>query len=61
MLSHPQETLELQPKQAKPIAVTSFAFPHNDVNNFILGSEEGAVYSGTDLVISCGNYFAGGV
>lgn len=46
MLSQPQETLELQHKQAKPIAVTSFAFPYNDVNNFILGSEEGTVYSG---------------
>lgn len=46
MLSQPQETLELQHKQAKPIAVTSFAFPFNDVNNFVLGSEEGTVYSG---------------
>ncbi|KAK7582123.1 hypothetical protein V9T40_013568 [Parthenolecanium corni] len=45
MLSQPQETLELQHKQAKPIAVTSFAFPFNDVNNFVLGSEEGTVYS----------------
>lgn len=46
MLSQPQEILELQHKQAKPIAVTCFAFPHNDVNNFVVGSEEGAVYSG---------------
>ncbi|KAL6958763.1 Cytoplasmic dynein 1 intermediate chain 2 [Sarracenia purpurea var. burkii] len=45
MLSQPQETLELQHKQAKPIAVTSFTFPYNDVNNFVLGSEEGIVYS----------------
>lgn len=46
MLSQPQETLELQHKQAKPIAVTCFTFPYNDVNNFVLGSEEGTVYSG---------------
>lgn len=45
MLSQPQEILELQHKQAKPIAVTCFAFPYNDVNNFVLGSEEGTVYS----------------
>ncbi|XP_065217505.1 cytoplasmic dynein 1 intermediate chain isoform X2 [Planococcus citri] len=45
MLSQPQETLELQHKQAKPVAVTSFTFPYNDVNNFVVGSEEGIVYS----------------
>lgn len=47
MLSQPQETLELQHRQSKAIAVTCHAFPLNDVNNFVLGSEEGAVYSGT--------------
>ncbi|XP_021940522.1 cytoplasmic dynein 1 intermediate chain-like isoform X8 [Zootermopsis nevadensis] len=45
MLSQPQETLELQHKQGKPIAVTCLAFPHSDVNNFIVGSEEGSVYT----------------
>uniref|UniRef100_A0A0K8SZJ5 Uncharacterized protein n=1 Tax=Lygus hesperus TaxID=30085 RepID=A0A0K8SZJ5_LYGHE len=45
MLSQPQETLELQHRQSKAIAVTSLDFPYNDVNNFVLGSEEGAVYS----------------
>jgi len=45
MLSQPQETLELQHRQSKAIAVTSLDFPHNDVNNFVLGSEEGSVYS----------------
>ncbi|KAL1138834.1 hypothetical protein AAG570_008896 [Ranatra chinensis] len=45
MLSQPQEILELQHRQSKAVAVTSLAFPHNDVNNFVLGSEEGAVYS----------------
>ncbi|XP_012271334.1 cytoplasmic dynein 1 intermediate chain isoform X8 [Orussus abietinus] len=45
MLSQPQETLILQAKQSKPIAVTSLAFPHGDVNNFVVGSEDGTVYS----------------
>lgn len=49
MLSQPQETLELQHKQGKPIAVTCLAFPHSDVNNFIVGSEEGSVYTGEYL------------
>lgn len=47
MLSQPQETLELQHRQSKAIAVTCMAFPQCDVNNFVLGSEEGSVYSGT--------------
>lgn len=46
MLSQPQETLELQQRQSKAIAVTSLDFPYNDVNNFVFGSEEGTVYSG---------------
>lgn len=46
MLSQPQETLELQQhKQSKAVAVTSLAFPTGDVNNFIVGSEEGTVYT----------------
>ncbi|KAK7864842.1 hypothetical protein R5R35_012491 [Gryllus longicercus] len=45
MLSQPQETLELQHKQGKAVAVTSLAFPSGDVNNFVVGSEEGTVYS----------------
>ncbi|OXU22303.1 hypothetical protein TSAR_001590 [Trichomalopsis sarcophagae] len=45
MLSQPQETLELQNKQSKQIAVTQLAFPSGDVNNFVVGSEDGAVYS----------------
>ena len=46
MLSQPQETLELQNKQSKQIAVTQLAFPSGDVNNFVVGSEDGTVYSG---------------
>ncbi|XP_046687442.1 cytoplasmic dynein 1 intermediate chain-like isoform X2 [Homalodisca vitripennis] len=45
MLSQPQEILELQHRQSKAIAAMCLAFPHNDVNNFVVGSEEGAVYS----------------
>lgn len=46
MLSQPQETLELQHRQSKAVAVTCMAFPHGLVNNFVLGSEDGNVYSG---------------
>merc|ERR1711994_1048079 len=46
MLSQPQETLELQEqKQSPAVAVTCLAFPNGDVNNFIVGSEEGTVYT----------------
>lgn len=41
-----QESMELQHKQSRPVAVTCMAFPHGDVNNFIVGSEEGAVFTG---------------
>ncbi|XP_017792590.1 PREDICTED: cytoplasmic dynein 1 intermediate chain-like [Habropoda laboriosa] len=45
MLSQPQEILELHTKQSRPIAATCLAFPHGDVNNFVIGSEEATVYS----------------
>jgi len=38
--------LELTAKQARAVSVTSLAFPGDTVNNFILGSEDGVVYSG---------------
>ena len=38
--------MELQFKQSKAVAVTALAFPQAEVNNFILGSEEGNVYTG---------------
>ncbi|KAL0882067.1 hypothetical protein ABMA27_000644 [Loxostege sticticalis] len=47
MLSQPQETLELQHRQSKAVAVTCMGFPHGDVNNFVLGSEDGNVYTGS--------------
>ncbi|XP_074593499.1 dynein, cytoplasmic 1, intermediate chain 2a-like isoform X2 [Brevipalpus obovatus] len=45
MLSSPQDTMELTPKQSKTVAVTSISFPVGESNNFILGCEEGAVYT----------------
>lgn len=35
-----------QQKQSRAIAVTSLSFPTGDYNNFIVGSEEGAIYTG---------------
>ncbi|XP_018587353.1 dynein cytoplasmic 1 intermediate chain 1a [Scleropages formosus] len=45
MLSQPQESMELVYNKSKPVAVTSMAFPAGDVNNFVVGSEEGTVYT----------------
>ncbi|XP_038607251.1 cytoplasmic dynein 1 intermediate chain 2 isoform X4 [Tachyglossus aculeatus] len=45
MLSQPQDSMELVHKQSKPVAVTSMSFPVGDVNNFVVGSEEGSVYT----------------
>jgi len=46
-MNTPQETLELQCKQARHVAVTTMGFRPGDVNNFIVGSEEGPVYTAT--------------
>lgn len=46
MLSAPQETMELnQEKQTRSVAVTCMSFHPSDYNNFLVGSEEGTVYS----------------
>uniref|UniRef100_A0ACB8FVD8 Cytoplasmic dynein 1 intermediate chain 1 n=1 Tax=Sphaerodactylus townsendi TaxID=933632 RepID=A0ACB8FVD8_9SAUR len=45
MLSTPQESMELMFNKSKPVAVTGMAFPTGDVNNFVVGSEEGTVYT----------------
>uniref|UniRef100_A0A6M2DIL6 Putative cytoplasmic dynein intermediate chain n=1 Tax=Xenopsylla cheopis TaxID=163159 RepID=A0A6M2DIL6_XENCH len=45
MLSAPQDTQDLQQKQNKQVAATCMTFPTGEVNNFIVGSEEGTVYS----------------
>ena len=37
--------MELQHKQSKSVAVTSYSFLSGDVNNFVVGSEEAAVYT----------------
>uniref|UniRef100_A0A3B3RTS3 Dynein cytoplasmic 1 intermediate chain 2 n=1 Tax=Paramormyrops kingsleyae TaxID=1676925 RepID=A0A3B3RTS3_9TELE len=44
MLSQPQDSLELVFKQSKAVAVTGMSFPLGDVNNFVVGSEDGSVY-----------------
>ncbi|XP_077055899.1 dynein, cytoplasmic 1, intermediate chain 2a isoform X2 [Siphateles boraxobius] len=45
MLSTPQDSLELMFKQSKSVAVTSMSFPLGDVNNFVVGSEDGSIYT----------------
>ncbi|XP_051566301.1 dynein, cytoplasmic 1, intermediate chain 2a-like isoform X1 [Myxocyprinus asiaticus] len=45
MLSQPQDSMDLVFKQSKSVAVTSVSFPLGDVNNFVVGSEDGSVYS----------------
>uniref|UniRef100_A0A8D3E2J5 Dynein cytoplasmic 1 intermediate chain 1 n=1 Tax=Scophthalmus maximus TaxID=52904 RepID=A0A8D3E2J5_SCOMX len=45
MLSQPQETMELVYNKSKAVAVTGMAFPTGDVNNYVVGSEEGTVYT----------------
>uniref|UniRef100_A0A8C2QSR1 Cytoplasmic dynein 1 intermediate chain 2 n=1 Tax=Capra hircus TaxID=9925 RepID=A0A8C2QSR1_CAPHI len=42
---HCQDSMELVHKQSKAVAVTSMSFPVGDVNNFVVGSEEGSVYT----------------
>jgi dynein intermediate chain len=45
MLSQPQDTMELsQQKQNRAVAVTCCSFPQAEMNNFLIGSEEGAIY-----------------
>lgn len=46
-MNSPQETLELQGKQTKQVAVTTMGFRPGDVNNFVVGSEEGPIYMAT--------------
>lgn len=40
-----QDSMELVHKQSKAVAVTCMSFPIGDVNNFVVGSEEGSVYT----------------
>lgn len=54
MLAQPQETLDLQQRQSRAVAATCMAFPQptSDINNFVVGSEEGIIYSGTSVIFS---------
>lgn len=46
MLGQPQEIRDLhRMQQGKPVAVTCMDFPSSDVNNFVVGSEEGEYQS----------------
>ncbi|XP_002156043.2 cytoplasmic dynein 1 intermediate chain 2 isoform X1 [Hydra vulgaris] len=45
MLSQPQEVMDLQHTHTKPVSVTSASFQPGDVNNFVVGSEDGSIYS----------------
>ncbi|TRY77543.1 hypothetical protein DNTS_001960 [Danionella cerebrum] len=40
------DSLELVFKQSKSVAVTSMSFPLGDVNNFVVGSEDGSIFEG---------------
>ena len=50
LLTYNTETLELSNKLNKPVtapvAVTSLSFPDGEVNSFLVGSEEGAIFQG---------------
>lgn len=37
--------MELVYNKSKPVAVTCMDFPTGDVNNYVVGSEEGTVYT----------------
>lgn len=46
MLSAPQDTMELShQKQSRAVSVTGLSFPFGDFNNFVVGSEEGTIYT----------------
>lgn len=45
-MSSSQESLDLQNRHARPVAVTCLSFFNNDVNKFLVGSEECLVYQG---------------
>ncbi|KAK2140507.1 hypothetical protein LSH36_1333g00017 [Paralvinella palmiformis] len=45
MLSQPQDSMELIHKQSRSAAVMCFSFLSGDVNNFVIGTEETAVYT----------------
>mmetsp|Transcript_17346 Transcript_17346/g.45272 ORF Transcript_17346/g.45272 Transcript_17346/m.45272 type:complete len:630 (-) Transcript_17346:40-1929(-) len=44
-ITSPQDTIELVADGKKPISASAFSFPLNETNNFVVGSEDGAVFS----------------
>ena len=40
-----QEVMDLQHTHSKAVSVTCASFLNGDVNNFVVGSEDGSVYS----------------
>ena len=38
--------MELTAKQSRAVSVTTLAFPGDSTNNFVLGCEDGVIYSG---------------
>ncbi|CAL8073119.1 unnamed protein product [Calicophoron daubneyi] len=47
MLGQPQQSMELTYRQTRTVAATSMSFFNEDVNNFLVGSEDGRVYMGS--------------
>ena len=45
MFTYPQEKMELNRQKNKPVAINCCDFNNFDVNNFIIGTEEGYAYS----------------
>lgn len=47
MLGQPQQSLELMHKQARTVAATCMSFVDENVNHFLVGSEDGRIYAGS--------------
>ncbi|KAK4474711.1 hypothetical protein MN116_001838 [Schistosoma mekongi] len=47
MLGQPQQAMELTHRQARTVAATCMSFFDENVNNFLVGSEDGRVYAGS--------------
>ncbi|XP_066932539.1 dynein, cytoplasmic 1, intermediate chain 2a-like [Clytia hemisphaerica] len=45
MLSQPQDVIDLQHTHSRYVAVTGASFQPGDVNNFVVGTEDGSVFS----------------
>ncbi|VDP47408.1 unnamed protein product [Schistosoma mattheei] len=47
MLGQPQQAMELTHRQARTVAATCMSFVDENVNNFLVGSEDGRAYAGS--------------